>query len=98
MCIRDRHSWKGNIRELKNVVERAIILLPPQAELTPQELPYDIQGLHESSVQGIIPLAELEKQHIRRVLQHTQQQKTEAARLLGIGLTTLYRKIEEYKL
>ena len=93
-----QHSWKGNIRELKNVVERAIILLPPQAELTPQELPYDIQGLHESSVQGIVPLAELEKQHIRRVLQHTQQQKPEAARLLGIGLTTLYRKIEEYKL
>ncbi|AYQ34047.1 sigma-54 dependent transcriptional regulator [Runella sp. SP2] len=93
-----QHSWKGNIRELKNVIERAIILLPPQSELTPNELPYDIQGGNDSSFQGIITLAELEKQHIRRILQHTQHQKPEAARLLGIGLTTLYRKIEEYGL
>lgn len=93
-----QHSWKGNIRELKNVIERAIILLPSQSELTPNELPYDIQGGNDSSFQGIITLAELEKQHIRRILQHTQQQKPEAARLLGIGLTTLYRKIEEYGL
>lgn len=93
-----QHSWKGNIRELKNVIERAIILLPPQSELTPSELPYDIQGGNDSSFQGIITLAELEKQHIRRILQHTQHQKPEAARLLGIGLTTLYRKIEEYGL
>lgn len=93
-----QHSWKGNIRELKNVIERAIILLPPQSELTPNELPYDIQGGNDYSFQGIITLAELEKQHIRRILQHTQQQKPEAARLLGIGLTTLYRKIEEYGL
>lgn len=93
-----QHSWKGNIRELKNVIERAIILLPPQSELTPNELPYDIQGGNDSSFQGMMTLAELEKQHIRRILQHTQQQKPEAARLLGIGLTTLYRKIEEYGL
>lgn len=93
-----QHSWKGNIRELKNVIERAIILLPPQSELTPNELPYDIQGGNDSSFQGMMTLAELEKQHIRRILHHTQQQKPEAARLLGIGLTTLYRKIEEYKL
>ena len=41
-------------------------------------------------------LAEMEKRHIQKVLAHTQGNKTEAARLLGIGLTTLYRKLEEY--
>jgi DNA-binding NtrC family response regulator len=49
-------------------------------------------------VQGLATLAEIEKQHIQRMLHHTQGNKTETARLLGIGLTTLYRKIEEYGL
>jgi DNA-binding NtrC family response regulator len=43
-------------------------------------------------------LASVEKLHIQRVLNHTKGNKTETARLLGIGLTTLYRKIEEYGL
>ncbi|MBS1608259.1 MAG: sigma-54-dependent Fis family transcriptional regulator, partial [Bacteroidetes bacterium] len=43
-------------------------------------------------------LAGIEKLHIRKVLAHTKGNKTEAAKLLNIGLTTLYRKIEEYKI
>jgi DNA-binding NtrC family response regulator len=47
---------------------------------------------------AIVDLATLEQHHIRRVLRHTNGNKAEAARLLGIGLTTLYRKLAEYGL
>ncbi len=91
-----QHPWKGNIRELKNVIERAVILADSN-ELTPDLLPYDLQtdGLTPEP-NAIIDLATLERQHIRRVLRHTNGNKTETARLLGIGLTTLYRKLAEY--
>ncbi|WP_375448022.1 sigma-54-dependent transcriptional regulator [uncultured Fibrella sp.] len=94
-----QHTWKGNIRELKNVIERAVILSDScddgSTELTPGTLPFDLQtgGI---SAAGTFDLATIEKQHIRYVLRHTNGQKPEAARLLGIGLTTLYRKIQEY--
>lgn len=90
-------AWKGNIRELKNVIERAVILAN-QDELTPIELPFEMQFGTVNFTRGVSTLAEVEKQHIQRMLHHTQNNKTETARLLGIGLTTLYRKIEEYNL
>lgn len=92
-----RHPWKGNIRELKNVIERAVILTDT-GELTPDLLPYEMQdGAVATDPNAIIDLATLEQQHIRRVLRHVDGNKTEAARLLGIGLTTLYRKLDEIK-
>lgn len=98
-----QHSWKGNVRELKNVIERAVILSDTTAdnltELTPALLPYEMQdGLISNDPNAIIDLTTLERQHIRRVLRLTNGNKTETARLLGIGLTTLYRKIQEYSL
>lgn len=96
-----QHGWKGNIRELKNVIERAVILSDsPQTgpvELTPDLLPYELQSAMESvsSAASAMDLATIEQQHILRVLRHTQGNKTEAARLLGIGLTSLYRKLNE---
>lgn len=94
-----QHAWKGNIRELKNVIERAVILSDTRddgpTELMPDTLPFDLQAGGTSSA-GTFNLATIEKGHIRYVLRHTNGQKPEAARLLGIGLTTLYRKIQEY--
>ncbi|WP_077921885.1 sigma-54 dependent transcriptional regulator [Spirosoma sp. 209] len=93
-----QHPWKGNIRELKNLIERAVILAD-SAELTPDLLPYEMQdGPAATDPNAIVDLATLEQQHIRRVLRHTGGNKTESARLLGIGLTTLYRKLAEYGL
>lgn len=93
------HHWRGNIRELKNVVERSLILMEGDS-LTLNSLPYDIQvekpKSHSSS--SSFALYDVEKEHIQRVLHHTHHNKAEAARLLGIGIATLYRKIEEYKL
>jgi two-component system NtrC family response regulator len=93
------HDWKGNIRELKNIIERAVILADGPL-LAVDNLPSELQvvGLRTSGPLSAFDLASVEKLHIQRVLNHTRGNKTEAARLLNIGLTTLYRKIEEYKL
>jgi transcriptional regulator with PAS, ATPase and Fis domain len=94
-----QHEWRGNIRELKNVMERAVILANGP-ELTLENLPLDLQVSNFNPKMGhySFDLAMVEKQHIERVLIYTKGNKTEAARLLNIGLTTLYRKIEEYNL
>ena len=92
------YSWPGNIRELKNVIERAVILAEGDT-LTADSLPGEIQWVQEQNkTMSAFSMASVEKLHIQKVLNHTQGNKAEAARLLEIGIATLYRKIEEYKL
>ncbi|MEN9298014.1 MAG: Transcriptional regulatory protein ZraR [Bacteroidota bacterium] len=94
----EAHPWKGNIRELKNVIERSMILTNSQ-HLTTDSLPFDFQqAVSDNNILSSFDLASAEKQHIQKVLNHTKGNKTEAARLLNIALTTLYRKIDEYKI
>jgi two-component system, NtrC family, response regulator len=90
-----QHPWKGNIRELRNVLERATIMTDGDTIL-PEHLPFDIQK--QSTGSFTLTLASVEKDHIQKVLRHTNGNKTKTAVLLGIGLTTLYRKMEEYKI
>ena len=87
---------RGNIRELKNVMERSAIVC--DEEVTVQDLPIDLQcaGMDEEQGKEEFELAVIEQKHITKVLQYTRGNKTEAARLLKIGLATLYRKIEAY--
>ncbi len=93
-----QHEWKGNIRELKNIMERAVILANGP-ELGIDSLPLELQvASYKPQTLSAFDLASVEKLHIQRVLNHTKGNKTEAAKLLNIGLTTLYRKIEEYGL
>lgn len=89
-------EWRGNIRELKNVMERSAIVC--DEEVTVQDLPIDLQcaGMDEEQGKEEFELAVIEQKHITKVLQYTRGNKTEAARLLKIGLATLYRKIEAY--
>lgn len=90
-----KHPWKGNIRELKNTIERLVILSDDdviQASLLPQEFEVN------ENAGNVFDLQTIEKIHIQKVLKHTNGNKTETAKLLGIGLTTLYRKMEEYRL
>jgi DNA-binding NtrC family response regulator len=97
------HRWPGNIRELKNVLERSVILENGDI-LTPQSLPVDMQSnamagsSNNNNTLSAFSMASAEKIHIQKVLNYTGGNKAETARLLGIGVATLYRKIDEYSL
>ncbi|WP_443023922.1 sigma-54-dependent transcriptional regulator [Sphingobacterium sp.] len=94
----EHNVWRGNIRELKNVIERSVIL-SEDGILDVQSLPFGERDYREEAgVLSSFSMANIERQHIQRVLKHTNGNKAEAARLLEIGIATLYRKIEEYKI
>ena len=101
-----QHSWNGNIRELKNVIERSVILMAKD-EITIDTLPQEIKALAIQNNQqtssskkqlSAFDLASAEKIHIQKVLNYTNGNKTKTAELLNIALTTLYRKLSEYGL
>jgi len=105
-----KHPWPGNIRELKNVIERSVILADG-TELTPDTLPKEfltatpqLQKVESngssshSTINELSDLKSVERQHILRVLDHADGNKSEAAKRLDIGLATLYRKLKEYGL
>ncbi|CAD7813193.1 Transcriptional regulatory protein ZraR [Chryseobacterium aquaeductus] len=96
-----QHPWKGNIRELRNVIERSVILTDG-SELDLISLPSDFQSLTPDSSKGktlsAFELASAEKVHIQKVINYTNGNKTETAKLLNIALTTLYRKLEEFQI
>jgi DNA-binding NtrC family response regulator len=96
-----QHSWHGNIRELKNVIERGVILTNGDV-ITLDSLPIELQNnvypSNKHKTLSAFDIASAEKLHIQKVLNYTNGNKTETARLLNIALTTLYRKLEEYKI
>lgn len=90
------YQWQGNIRELKNIIERAVILTDTTV-INIDVLPPNWWQQYENNLHSF-ELAEVEKLHILKILEHTNHNKTETARLLGIGLTTLYRKLDDFKI
>ncbi len=96
----EAYSWPGNIRELKNVIERAVILCDGN-ELDETLLPYEMQHLQNARANNSLSafdLSSVEKLHIQRVLNHSHGNRAETARLLNIGVATLYRKLKDYGL
>ncbi|WP_300977279.1 sigma-54 dependent transcriptional regulator [Flavobacterium sp.] len=95
----EEYQWPGNIRELKNVIERSVILVNGDT-LTQDVLPYEIQHQqeHSNKCASALAMQTIEKGHIQKVLAYTKGNKAEAARLLEIGIATLYRKIDEFNL
>jgi DNA-binding NtrC family response regulator len=93
----ENYSWPGNIRELKNIVERSVILSNGDT-LTSDVLPYEMQHQPEKATKSMsaFSMQSIEKLHIQKVLNYTKGNKAETARLLEIGIATLYRKLEEY--
>src|SRR6059036_3958853 len=95
------HAWVGNVRELRNVIERAVIVATDEtlrAEHLPDELRGEEATLADRPQGGLLTLAEAEARHIARVLAHTNGQIGAAAELLGIHRNTLTRKMKEYGL
>ena len=96
----EAYNWPGNIRELKNIIERAVILADDNV-LDESLLPYEMQEppAHQAGTPlSAFDLSSVEKLHIQRVLNHTHGNRAEAARLLNIGVATLYRKLKDYGL
>jgi DNA-binding NtrC family response regulator len=103
----ERYPWPGNVRELRNVIERLAVIVPGSA-VRAEDLPEEIRaaaGLPGPGAAGaaggageILAISELEKDAIRRALARTGGVKKQAARLLGIGVRTLYRKMAEYRI
>ncbi|MDJ0782665.1 MAG: sigma-54 dependent transcriptional regulator [Desulfosarcinaceae bacterium] len=88
------YDWPGNVRELQNVLERGLILSDSGVvteECLPQEL--NRTGIATNDAAPFLPLREIERQHIQAVLRYVGDSRTKAAKILGIGRKTLYRKL-----
>jgi two-component system response regulator HydG len=101
------YDWPGNVRELENAIERACALssgpvlhlgdMPTQLQNSRMQAPEAVEPIGAvDSEEGILTIAELERQAILKTLRQLNGDKLTAARLLGIGKTTLYRKLKEY--
>jgi DNA-binding NtrC family response regulator len=98
------HTWIGNIRELRNVIERAVLVCESDV-LRSVDLPEEwlangtaLPCTQSTSVGPLATLQDAESRHIAQVLAHTHGQIGEAAQILGVHRNTLARKIKEYQL
>ncbi len=94
------HTWPGNVRELENAIERALIFCQGE-EIQPSDLPLEVcmppvEAFESLESSDDMSMETVEQAHIRRVLEHCQWNRTRAARELGIGYNTLWRKMKKY--
>ncbi len=102
MSLLLRHHWKGQVRELENVLERAILLTDGDY-IRAEDLPFGSgDGIEEPSTDAFSPLGDavstFERQYIQHMLRKYNGNRTETARALSIDASTLYRKMEKYQL
>jgi len=105
MAILERHPWPGNVRQLRNVIEGAVIVTSnDETEIEPQHLPAEICQIvqvpepAEVHIRVGTSLHDAERELIRATLAQTGGNRAKTARLLGMGRKTLYRKLDEYGL
>jgi DNA-binding NtrC family response regulator len=94
------YSWPGNVRELSNIIERLVILTPGDV-IGAEGLPSNVRGAPAAASETApnpVSLSEVERLHIARVLQDTGGKKMQAARLLGIDIKTLNKKMRDYQI
>jgi len=89
------HEWRGNVRELENVIERAMILADGR-NIGVEDLPFETAGINDDVTEDLKEaLAQFERQHILYSLRRHDYDKAQTARALNIGISSLYRKLEE---
>jgi DNA-binding NtrC family response regulator len=91
------YDWPGNIRELQNVIERAVVI-EESDRISVKSLPSYLRSERDQDSQEIQSMVQMEKQHIAKTLDHTHWNISQAAKLLGIDRKTLYDKIKRYNL
>jgi len=92
------HHWRGNIRELENVIERAVIFADDR-DIAVEDLPFSVEGISDDVGEDLKTAMEhFERQHILYSLNRHNYDKAETARSLGIGVSSLYRKLDELKI
>ncbi len=100
-CLK-KYNWPGNVRDLENVVEFAVVYGKPplikRKDLPPRIKNVSVEEVDETEEHELFSLAEMEKKHIQRTLKKLRWRKIDAARVLGISRPTLDRKMEEYRI
>ena len=92
------HNWRGNVRELENVIERAVIFAEGR-EISVEDLPFTTEGITDEVSEDLKDaLLQFERQHILYSLRRHNYDKNETAKNLGIGVSSLYRKMDELNL
>ncbi|MGW8186947.1 MAG: helix-turn-helix domain-containing protein, partial [Desulfobacterales bacterium] len=96
-----RHSWPGNIRELENTIERAV-LMGTSTEIEPQDLILDGDGAtagpaESASIRAGVTVRDMERNLIMTTLQAVNESRSQAAEMLGISIRTLRNKLKEYR-
>lgn len=101
-ALLNAYDWPGNVRELANVIERAVLLSGPRAEIRATDFPEDMTNsifvgkkIWTRENDALLSLDILEQQYVEKVLQAVGNNKSEAARILGIGRARLYSKIKK---
>jgi len=98
--ILDSYQWPGNVRELENVIQQTIAL-GSSKWIRPVDLPHNLRhpsDILPHAIQQVKPLKDIEREAILEALRKTSGRKQDAARLLGIGKSTLYDKIKKYRI
>lgn len=100
LALLTQYGWPGNIRELRNVLERALLLSGDADVVLPAHLPPEVAGAEAlpTHAAGDLSLEEVERRHIAHVLARHAGNRSQAARTLGISRATLYEKIARYGL
>ena len=93
LSILERYDWPGNIRELENVIQRSVIMCDKIVDV--EQLPEHLKYSLDFSRDKLLPLKEIEKQYIEKVLQATGNNKTKAAEILQIDRKTIRQKLSE---
>ena len=96
--ILTQYSWPGNVRELRHTIERAVVL-STQPIILPEDLPKkmleEVKGKEIQFPEELLPLREVERRYVLKVLRETKGNKKKASEILGIDRTTLYRILEK---
>lgn len=98
LAMLHEYSWSGNVRELRNVIERAVILTEDGGRIEKNVFPLELFSSGAVSMPAITPLHEIEKRHIQSVFASCGGKSGLAAKYLGISRTTLYKKLRDYNL